>query len=73
MACDQGRRRDSGTRNARYATTVDDEALCVSAEQPDYGQYGRVKRRRQRRSGGATFVMMMQAADVRDWNDRAAA
>ena len=54
-------------RNARYATTMDDEALCVSAEQPDNGQYGRVKRRRQRRSGGATFVMMMQAADVRDW------
>jgi hypothetical protein len=29
-------------------------------------------RRRERRSGGATFVVMMQAADVRDWDDRAA-
>ena len=33
---------------------------------------GRGSWRGERRSGGATLVMVMQAADVRDWDDRAA-
>jgi hypothetical protein len=34
---------------------------------------GQMRWHRERRSGGATFVVVMQAADVRDWDDRAAA
>ena len=35
-------------------------------------EYGPVRRRRARRSGGATFVMVMQTADVWDFDDRPA-
>jgi hypothetical protein len=34
-------------------------------------EWGQVSRA-QRRSGGATFVVVMQTADVWDWDDRAA-
>jgi hypothetical protein len=59
MACPQGRRRDSGTLKREVATIVDDRGACASAETAGYGRYGQA------------FVMMMHAADVRDWDDRA--
>ena len=36
------------------------------------GESGQARRRRERRSGGATFVVVMQPANVRDLDDRAA-
>ena len=39
---------------------------------PAAGSCGQVRRRRERRSGGATFVVVMQTADVWDLHDRAA-
>src|SRR3989442_6428490 len=36
------------------------------------GESGQVSWRRERQSGGATFVVVMQSADVWDWDDRAA-
>lgn len=45
------------------------EVLCVSGETAGYGQYGQVRRPTTATVSGATFVMMFQSANVRDWRD----
>ena len=52
--------------------SVDDRGAVGVHNGRTTGEYGQVRRRRERRSGGATFAVVMQTADVWDWDDRAA-
>src|SRR3970282_416115 len=54
--------------------TLNGASTLVSVVQRDAVplEPGQARRRRQRRSGGATFVMVMPRAHVRDCDDRAA-
>ena len=58
--------------NAKYAISLwTIEALC-GRPRPDYRTLRPGKASREQRSGGAAFVVVMQTADVREWDDRAA-
>ena len=73
MACYQGRQHATPeSRNATYAISVADRGAVWVHNGRTAGSCGQVRRRRARRSGGATFVVVMQPADVWDLRDRAA-
>ena len=71
MVRHQGRRyADSRTPNARYAIVVHDRRCVRRRQRPDHGPGRSVKARGDDQAARRSLVM--QTADVGDWDDRAA-